>query len=104
MPAILLLAVWKNFGFNMVVFLAGLQSIPARLYEAAHLDRAGPWQGVPAVTPPPVLPRRPAAAAPPDPRLRHGDHEHRLLPALRGAVRDDAGRAGGCDAQRGAAH
>src|SRR4029077_17634282 len=38
MPAIVLLAVWKNFGFNMVVFIAGLQSIPERLYEAARLD------------------------------------------------------------------
>ena len=44
MPAIILLAVWKNFGFNMVVFLAGLQSVPARLYEAARLDGAGAWQ------------------------------------------------------------
>jgi len=43
MPAIILLAVWKNFGFNMLVFLAGLQSVPERLYEAARLDGAGPW-------------------------------------------------------------
>src|SRR5262245_56191991 len=41
MPAIILLAVWKNFGFNMVVFLAGLGAIPERLYEAARLDGAG---------------------------------------------------------------
>jgi multiple sugar transport system permease protein len=41
MPAIILLAVWKNFGFNMVIFIAGLQSIPDRLYEAASLDGAG---------------------------------------------------------------
>jgi multiple sugar transport system permease protein len=44
MPAIVLLAVWKNFGYNMVIFLAGLQSIPEELYEAAHLDGAGAWQ------------------------------------------------------------
>ena len=56
MPAIILLAVWKNFGFNMVVFLAGLQSIPARLYEAAHLDGAGPWQAFRAVTLPLLRP------------------------------------------------
>ncbi|MGD0948226.1 MAG: sugar ABC transporter permease [Candidatus Binatia bacterium] len=42
MPAIILLAVWKNFGFNMVIFVAGLQSIPGRLYEVASLDGAGP--------------------------------------------------------------
>jgi multiple sugar transport system permease protein len=41
MPAIILMAVWKNFGFNMVVFIAGLQSIPERLYEAASIDGAG---------------------------------------------------------------
>jgi len=41
MPAIILMAVWKNFGFNMVIFVAGLQSIPERLYEAARVDGAG---------------------------------------------------------------
>ncbi|WP_228125105.1 carbohydrate ABC transporter permease [Candidatus Methylospira mobilis] len=41
MPAIILMAVWKNFGFNMIIFIAGLQSIPERLYEAARLDGAG---------------------------------------------------------------
>jgi multiple sugar transport system permease protein len=41
MPAIILLAVWKNFGFNMLIFLAALQSIPDQLYEAAALDGAG---------------------------------------------------------------
>ena len=40
MPAIILMAVWKNFGFNMVVFIAGLQGIPRRLYEAAEIDGA----------------------------------------------------------------
>jgi multiple sugar transport system permease protein len=44
MPAIILLAVWKNFGYNMLIFVAGLQSIPDELYEAAELDRAGPWR------------------------------------------------------------
>lgn len=41
MPAIVLMTVWKNFGFNMVIFLAGLNAIPPRLYEAASLDGAG---------------------------------------------------------------
>ncbi|NHZ42503.1 carbohydrate ABC transporter permease [Massilia aquatica] len=40
MPSIILFAVWKNFGYNMIIFLAGLQSIPADLYEAAELDGA----------------------------------------------------------------
>jgi multiple sugar transport system permease protein len=40
MPAIVLLAVWKNFGANMIIFIAALQAIPAELYEAARLDGA----------------------------------------------------------------
>ena len=44
MPAIILVSVWKNFGFNMLVFLAGLSNIPEELYEAAELDGAGAWR------------------------------------------------------------
>ncbi|QJD30574.1 carbohydrate ABC transporter permease [Methylococcus geothermalis] len=44
MPAIILMAVWKNFGFNMIVFVAGLQNIPESLYEAASIDGAGARQ------------------------------------------------------------
>jgi multiple sugar transport system permease protein len=43
MPAIILMAVWKNFGFNMIIFIAGLQNIPTQLYEAARIDGAGAW-------------------------------------------------------------
>jgi len=43
MPAIILLSVWKNFGYAMILFIAGLQSIPESLYEAARMDGAGPW-------------------------------------------------------------
>ncbi|WP_229474371.1 carbohydrate ABC transporter permease [Pseudoduganella lurida] len=43
MPAIILFAVWKNFGYNMIILLAGLQSIPRDLYEAAEIDGAGGW-------------------------------------------------------------
>ena len=39
MPAIILLAVWKNFGYNMLIFIAGLQAIPEELYEAARPRR-----------------------------------------------------------------
>jgi multiple sugar transport system permease protein len=41
MPAIVVMTIWKNFGFNMVILVAGLQSIPERLYEAARIDGAG---------------------------------------------------------------
>ena len=44
MPAIILMAVWKNFGYNMLIFVAGLQSIPQELYEAAEIDGARLWQ------------------------------------------------------------
>ncbi|WP_310469062.1 sugar ABC transporter permease [Sphingomonas sp.] len=43
MPAIILFAVWKNFGYNMVILLAGLQTIPNDLYEAARIDGANAW-------------------------------------------------------------
>ena len=43
MPGIILLAVWKNFGYNMLILIAGLQRIPEELYEAAALDGAGAW-------------------------------------------------------------
>jgi len=42
MPAIIVMAVWKNFGYNMLIFIAGLQSIPDELYDAASVDGAGP--------------------------------------------------------------
>lgn len=44
MLAIILMAVWKNFGFNMIIFLASLQNIPEPLYEAARIDGAYGWQ------------------------------------------------------------
>lgn len=44
MPAIIVLSVWKNFGYNMIILLAGLQAIPEELYEAARIDGASRWQ------------------------------------------------------------
>ncbi len=43
MPTIILFAVWKNFGYNMIIFLAGLQAIPVELHEAARIDGASAW-------------------------------------------------------------
>lgn len=44
MPVLIILSIWKQLGFNMVVFLAGLQAIPSDRYEAAELDGANAWQ------------------------------------------------------------
>jgi ABC-type sugar transport system permease subunit len=43
LPAVAAMRVWKALGSNMVLLLAGLQTIPAELYEAAKMDGAGPW-------------------------------------------------------------
>lgn len=56
MPAIILMAVWKNFGYNMIIFIAGLQNIPAQLYEAARIDGAGNLQQFLRVTLPMLAP------------------------------------------------
>jgi multiple sugar transport system permease protein len=50
MPAVVLVAVWKSFGFYMVIFIAGLQDIPGSLYEAARVDGAGPLRRFTSVT------------------------------------------------------
>jgi len=56
MPSIILMAVWKNFGYNMLIFIAGLQSIPDELYDAANVDGAGPVRQFFAVTLPMLRP------------------------------------------------
>ena len=56
MPSIIAMAVWRNLGFAMVVFLAGLQTIPASLYESASIDGAGRWQAFRYVTIPMLRP------------------------------------------------
>ncbi|HKQ56557.1 MAG TPA: sugar ABC transporter permease [Candidatus Eisenbacteria bacterium] len=56
MPAIVLLNVWKKFGYNMLILLAGLRAIPDDLYEAAALDGAGWWARLRNVTIPGLAP------------------------------------------------
>ena len=56
MPAIVILAVWKNFGYNMIILLAALQNIPEDLYEAAHIDGASGWQVFRHITIPGIAP------------------------------------------------
>ena len=56
MPAIILFAIWKNFGYNMLILLAALQNIPEDLYDAARVDGAGLWSRFVHVTLPGVAP------------------------------------------------
>ncbi len=56
MPSIVLMAMWKNFGYSMVIFVAGLANIPTSLYEAARLDGAGPWKQFRHITMPLLAP------------------------------------------------
>lgn len=54
--SLIIMAAWRNLGFLMVVFLAGLQTIPADLYEAAEVDGAGRWQRFRSITLPMLRP------------------------------------------------
>jgi multiple sugar transport system permease protein len=56
MPALIMMGVWKSFGYNMIHFIAGLQTIPGNLYEAARLDGAKPHQMLFRVTLPLLTP------------------------------------------------
>jgi multiple sugar transport system permease protein len=56
MPAVIIMSIWKGLGYNMVIFLAGLQGIPQELYEAAEIDGAGAWARFRYVTLPLVSP------------------------------------------------
>jgi raffinose/stachyose/melibiose transport system permease protein len=41
---VIFIQIWANMGFTMVIFLAGMQTIPEEMYEAARIDGAGNWQ------------------------------------------------------------
>ena len=56
MPAMILFAVWKNFGYNMIIFVAGLQAIPRDQYEAARIDGASRIQQLRYITLPALAP------------------------------------------------
>jgi multiple sugar transport system permease protein len=56
MPSIIIASAWKDLGFVMIILLAGLQAIPADLYEAARVDGAGPWRRLVSVTMPMLSP------------------------------------------------
>ncbi|MGD1992472.1 MAG: sugar ABC transporter permease [Anaerolineae bacterium] len=53
---VVLISVWASMGFYTLILLAGLQSIPAELYEAAQIDGANPWQSFRNITLPLLMP------------------------------------------------
>lgn len=56
LPAILIFVGWKTFGYNMIIFLAALQTVPRELEEAARIDGAGWWMRLRHVTLPAIAP------------------------------------------------
>ncbi len=44
MPALIIMSVWKGLGYNVIIYLAGLQNVPQHLFEAARIDGANRWQ------------------------------------------------------------
>ncbi len=56
LPAIIIMSIWKHFGYFMLIFLAGLQSIPGELYEAAAIEGASAWGRLRDVTLPLLAP------------------------------------------------
>jgi ABC-type sugar transport system permease subunit len=56
MPAVIIVYLWKNAGYSAIIFLAGLQNIPAELYDAAKVDGATGWQSFRHITLPQLSP------------------------------------------------
>ncbi|MEU7616521.1 sugar ABC transporter permease [Micromonospora rifamycinica] len=56
MPAVVIVGTWREIGYYMLLFLAGLQTIPAQLHEAARIDGANAWQRFRYVTVPGLRP------------------------------------------------
>lgn len=56
MAAIIIMGVWKGSGYSMLIYLAGLQSIPQEYYEASEIDGAGWWQQIRHITIPLIFP------------------------------------------------
>lgn len=56
LPSIMLIMIWISIGYNLIIYIAGLQAIPAELYEAAEMDGAKPWQKFRSITLPLLSP------------------------------------------------
>lgn len=56
MPAVVIVSTWRDMGYYMILFLAGLQTVPRELHEAARMDGANTWQRFTNVTLPSLRP------------------------------------------------
>ncbi|WP_213531143.1 carbohydrate ABC transporter permease [Paenibacillus cisolokensis] len=56
LPSIMMIMIWVSIGYNLIIYIAGLQAIPAELYEAAEMDGAKPWQKFRSITLPMLSP------------------------------------------------
>lgn len=56
MPSVILMSVWAGFGYNMIIFIAGIQAIPASIYEAAEIDGVNAWSRFRHITFPMISP------------------------------------------------
>lgn len=56
LAAVIIVDIWKWFGFHMIIFLAGLQAIPIDVYEASRIDGAGWWRQLTSITLPLIVP------------------------------------------------
>jgi multiple sugar transport system permease protein len=56
MPSVIIVGIWRDIGFYMMIYLAGLQGIPTELYEAARIDGAGWWAQLRRITLPLLTP------------------------------------------------
>ena len=86
MPAIMVMSIWQAVGFHMIVWLAGLQTIPRELYEAAALDGASGWK---------TFRQHHLARTAGDADLHPDHHHHRGVQPVHPDQRDDPGRTAG---------
>lgn len=56
MASLIIIGIWKSMGYNIIIFIAGLKSIPVSLYEAATIDGASPFQRFKNITLPQLMP------------------------------------------------
>lgn len=56
MPAVIIMSIWQGFGYNMIIFIAGIGGIPETVYEASKIDGANWWQRTTKITLPLLTP------------------------------------------------